>query len=186
MTKSRSVSVSTALHRPARMRQSLSLPPIRTAADVLEASSTVIAALAAGEVTPDESGRLMAILSAHRPIVETHDLEARPRCAGGAKEMRALAKRLRALETIIRKSDQTYRPCHQIIWHVGQSWDDALAAYGVDRIAPGDNISLRPVVDADDGTPVRDPIRERDTPKTEAWLKAREYALADKYRRNLG
>jgi hypothetical protein len=55
----------------------LSLPKVRTAGDVLEASAAVLAAVAAGEVTPDEAGRLMALLVAHRGIVETADLDRR-------------------------------------------------------------------------------------------------------------
>lgn len=53
------------------------LPPVVTMADVIGASTAVLTAVAAGEVTPDEAGRVMALLSAHRLIVETGDLEAR-------------------------------------------------------------------------------------------------------------
>ena len=56
---------------------SLALPPVRTAADALEASVAVMEAVSTGEVTPDEAGRIMALLSTHRAIVETCDLEAR-------------------------------------------------------------------------------------------------------------
>lgn len=53
------------------------LPAIETAADVVGASSALLAAVAGGAVTPDEGGRVMALLTAHRAIVETHDLETR-------------------------------------------------------------------------------------------------------------
>ena len=53
------------------------LPPIRSAADAVEASSAVLAAVAAGEVTPDEAGRVMALLTAHKSMVEAGDFEAR-------------------------------------------------------------------------------------------------------------
>lgn len=56
---------------------SIELPTVRTAAEAVEASATVLAAVAAGEVTPDEAGRVMAVLTAHRSILETGDLEAR-------------------------------------------------------------------------------------------------------------
>jgi hypothetical protein len=56
---------------------SMALPPVRNAADALEASSAILAAVAAGEVTPDEGGRVMALLSVHRAIVDTSDLESR-------------------------------------------------------------------------------------------------------------
>lgn len=50
------------------------LPPIQTAADTVTASGAVLAAVAAGEITPDEAGRVMTLLTAHRAIVETSDL----------------------------------------------------------------------------------------------------------------
>jgi multidrug efflux pump subunit AcrA (membrane-fusion protein) len=56
---------------------SIQLPPVRTAADAVEASAAVLAAVAAGEVTPDEGGRIMALLVSHKSIVEVGDLEAR-------------------------------------------------------------------------------------------------------------
>ena len=56
---------------------SIELPPVRSAADVVEASTAVLSAVAAGEVTPDEAGRVMALLTAHRSIIEVGDLEAR-------------------------------------------------------------------------------------------------------------
>jgi len=56
---------------------SIELPPVRSAADAVEASAMVLAAVAAGEITPDEAGRVMALLTAHRSILETGDLETR-------------------------------------------------------------------------------------------------------------
>lgn len=56
---------------------SITLPPVRSAADAVEASSAILAAVAAGEVTPDEAGRVMALLTAHRSIIEVGDLESR-------------------------------------------------------------------------------------------------------------
>jgi hypothetical protein len=53
------------------------LPPIKTAADTVEASSALLSAVAAGEVTPDEAGRVMALLTAHKSLVEATDLEQR-------------------------------------------------------------------------------------------------------------
>ena len=54
-----------------------SLPPIVTAGDTVQASASLLAAVAAGEVTPDEAGRVMALLTAHRSLVETGDHEKR-------------------------------------------------------------------------------------------------------------
>ncbi len=53
------------------------LPAIRTAADTVSASASLLAAVATGEVTPDEAGRVMALLTAHKSLVEAGDLEAR-------------------------------------------------------------------------------------------------------------
>ena len=50
------------------------LPKIETAKDALKASAALLAAVAAGEVTPDEAGRVMALLTSHRALVETSDL----------------------------------------------------------------------------------------------------------------
>lgn len=55
----------------------LTLPPVKTAGDAVAASSAVLDAVAAGEVTPDEAGRVMALLTAHKAIVEAGDLERR-------------------------------------------------------------------------------------------------------------
>ncbi len=56
---------------------SFALPPITTAGDTVAASSALLDAVAAGEVTPDEAGRVMALLTAHKTLVEAGDLEAR-------------------------------------------------------------------------------------------------------------
>lgn len=55
----------------------LDLPPVRSAKDTLDASSLVLAAVSAGEISPDEGGRLMALLAAHKAIVEACDHELR-------------------------------------------------------------------------------------------------------------
>ncbi len=64
---------------PARRDSPISfpLPPIKTAADTVTASASLLDAVAAGEVTPDEAGRVMALLTAHKALVETGDLERR-------------------------------------------------------------------------------------------------------------
>lgn len=56
---------------------SIELPPVRSAADAVEASAAVLDAVAAGEITPDEAARVMALLTAHKAIVEAGDHEAR-------------------------------------------------------------------------------------------------------------
>lgn len=53
------------------------LPPIKSAEDAVGASSALLVAVAGGEVTPDEAGRVMALLTAHKTLVEAGDLEAR-------------------------------------------------------------------------------------------------------------
>lgn len=56
---------------------SFNLPAIRSVEDAVGASSALLAAVAAGDVTPDEAGRVMALLTAHKTLVEAGDLEAR-------------------------------------------------------------------------------------------------------------
>ena len=56
---------------------SIQLPPVKSAADALDASALVLAAVGSGEITPDEAGRLMALLVSHKTIVEAGDLERR-------------------------------------------------------------------------------------------------------------
>ena len=56
---------------------SIALPAVKTAEDTVTASSALLAALAAGDITPDEAGRVMALLTGHRSILETGDLEKR-------------------------------------------------------------------------------------------------------------
>lgn len=53
------------------------MPKVRTAAEAVDASAAILVAVAAGEVTPDEAGRVMALLTAHKSIVEAGDLERR-------------------------------------------------------------------------------------------------------------
>lgn len=55
----------------------IDLPAVRSAEETVAASARVLAAVAAGEVTPDEAGRIMALLTAHKAIVEAGDLERR-------------------------------------------------------------------------------------------------------------
>ncbi len=56
---------------------SIELPPIKTAEDTMNASAAVLAAVAAGDITPDEAGRVMALLVSHKTIVEASDHERR-------------------------------------------------------------------------------------------------------------
>lgn len=56
---------------------SFDLPPIKSAADTVTASAALLDAIAAGDVTPDEAGRVMALLTSHKALVEAGDLEAR-------------------------------------------------------------------------------------------------------------
>lgn len=56
---------------------SITLPPVTSAADAVAASSALLDAVAAGEVTPGEAGPVMALLVSHKGIVEAGDLERR-------------------------------------------------------------------------------------------------------------
>jgi hypothetical protein len=56
---------------------SIELPPVRSAEEAAEASASVLASVANGEVTPDEAGRIMALLASHKSIVTAGELERR-------------------------------------------------------------------------------------------------------------
>jgi hypothetical protein len=55
----------------------IDLPAVTTAADAVTASAALLSAVAEGEVTPGEAGPVMALLVAHKSIVEAGDLESR-------------------------------------------------------------------------------------------------------------
>lgn len=55
----------------------MTLPKVETVRDAVAASQHVLAAVAAGEVTPDEAARVMALLTAHKSLVEIGDIEGR-------------------------------------------------------------------------------------------------------------
>jgi hypothetical protein len=53
------------------------LPTIESAADAVKASSAVIAACAAGELSPHEANQIMGLISTHMRKIEVAELEAR-------------------------------------------------------------------------------------------------------------
>jgi len=55
----------------------INLPPVETAEDIQAAHGTVIAAMAKGEITPDDAGTIAGVLEALRRAIETVELEAR-------------------------------------------------------------------------------------------------------------
>jgi hypothetical protein len=55
----------------------LDLPTIESAADVLTALSSTVAAMAEGEITPDEATVVAGVLETKRKAIETVELEAR-------------------------------------------------------------------------------------------------------------
>lgn len=56
---------------------SIRLPKVNGLKDAVEASANVLDAVSEGEITPDEGARVLSLLSAHRALIETCDLEAR-------------------------------------------------------------------------------------------------------------
>jgi len=56
---------------------SFELPTVKTVDDIVKASAAVLTAVSAGDITPDDGGRVMGLLTAHRAIVEIGDLERR-------------------------------------------------------------------------------------------------------------
>lgn len=55
----------------------LKLPAIEIAGDVFKAHGAVIAAMAVGDITPDEANTIAGVLEAKRRSIETCELEAR-------------------------------------------------------------------------------------------------------------
>ncbi len=56
---------------------SIPLPSVKTATEAVAASVVVLEAMASGEVTPEEAGRIIALLVSHKAILEAGELEAR-------------------------------------------------------------------------------------------------------------
>lgn len=56
---------------------SIDLPPVKTVQDAIGASEAIMGAVSRGEITPDEAGRVMALLHTHKQLVETGDIEKR-------------------------------------------------------------------------------------------------------------
>lgn len=62
------------------------LPPMQSAADAVRAAGAVLASVAAGDLTPTEAARVMALVEAFRRALETSELEARlAALEGGAR-----------------------------------------------------------------------------------------------------
>jgi hypothetical protein len=55
----------------------LDLPPMRSAADAAMAAGAVLDAVASGDLTPDEAGRIMGLVETYRRTFETTEIEAR-------------------------------------------------------------------------------------------------------------
>ena len=64
---------------PARRSRSVAidLPPVSTPADIVAALGAVTAAMAAGEITPDEASVVSSVLDMQRRGIETSELEKR-------------------------------------------------------------------------------------------------------------
>lgn len=56
---------------------SFDLPKVRTVKDAVRASTSVLEAVSAGDITPDEGARILSLLTAHNALIETCELEAR-------------------------------------------------------------------------------------------------------------
>jgi hypothetical protein len=56
---------------------SFNLPPIKTAADALTATGALVAAVAAGDLTPSEAAELSKLIEAYVKSLEVTDLAAR-------------------------------------------------------------------------------------------------------------
>ena len=57
----------------------LDLPPVETPAGLVQSQAAVVAAMAAGHITPDEAASVSTVLETQRRALETHDHEHRIR-----------------------------------------------------------------------------------------------------------
>ena len=64
---------------------SFALPAMQSAADASKAAGAVLAAVAAGELTPTEGAHIMALVETYRRTLETSELETRLAALEGAK-----------------------------------------------------------------------------------------------------
>jgi len=55
----------------------IDLPPVETAADVVQAHAAVVAAMAAQQITPEEARAITDVLESQRRALETHDHDKR-------------------------------------------------------------------------------------------------------------
>lgn len=62
---------------PRGRRVRLALPPITSAADLTQALTSVIAAAAAGEITPDEANTIASLMETTRRAIELGEIEQR-------------------------------------------------------------------------------------------------------------
>ena len=61
--------------------------------------------------------------------------------------MTRVRTRLTSAEATARRRQPPLRPWHLIVQDVDQSWAEALAAYGPERIGPDDNIFRQRIID---------------------------------------
>ena len=64
-------------------RLAFDLPRMETARDAAQAAGAVLAAVAAGELTPTEGAHVMGLVETYRRTLETSELEARVRALEG-------------------------------------------------------------------------------------------------------
>ena len=64
----------------------IDLPPVETARDIQAAQGAVIAAMAKGEITPDDASMIAGVLEARRRAIETVELEKRIDILEGANK----------------------------------------------------------------------------------------------------
>jgi hypothetical protein len=109
----------------------------------VDASAAVLAAVAAGDITSDEAGRVMALLTAHRGLLETGEFEADRLVGSGRGEMR-LVDCVGKLEA---GAPTVSRVCHRLVHDIGQTRGEVLDAYGRNLIAAGDSVIVRRIVE---------------------------------------
>jgi hypothetical protein len=105
---------------------SFALPPMRTAADVVEASNAVIAACASGRLTLREVAGLSSLIARHAKLIELVDLEKRVKRLEQEQGERGLKPPLNADEKCERAEPEATYPPPSLLWEEEQAWARAL------------------------------------------------------------
>ena len=101
---------------------SFALPPMESAADVIEASKAVIAACASGRLTLREAAGISSLIARHAKLIEQVDLEKRVKRLEQEQGERGLKPPLNADEKCERAEPKATYPPPDFLWEERQAW----------------------------------------------------------------